>query len=153
MCLPSSSWLQERPAGGDRAEGPAPLRLVCEVCAPSQGLQHHPARVTASTAELHTSQVAPRELMPTERETERWSEKEGLKGDEPGSRTEMSLGAALPGPSERGLQLRLKVHGAALPAEGAQTSWHESRDWSWAGSSPHGCHQSTPRPAQQKVGS
>lgn len=64
-CVPAKFLLA---AGADRAEGPAPLRLVCEVCAPSQGLQNHPARVTASTAELHTSQVTLRELMPTERE-------------------------------------------------------------------------------------
>lgn len=35
-CVPPKFLLA---AGADRAEGPAPLRLVCEVCAPSQGLQ------------------------------------------------------------------------------------------------------------------
>ena len=79
-CVPAKFLLA---AGADRAEGPAPLRLVCEVCAPSQGLQNHPARVTASTAELSTSRVTPRELMPTERERQR--ESVGLRiGDSKG---------------------------------------------------------------------
>ena len=84
LCEPAEFLqLQERPAGGDCAESLAPLRPLCEVCAPSHGLQNHPARVTASTAELSTSRVTPRELMPTERERQR--ESVGLRsGDSKG---------------------------------------------------------------------